>query len=85
LIILDLNLPKKDGLSVLKIIKANPELKVLPVIIMSTSANPDDIQKCYKEYANCYIRKPSDIQEFFKIIRNLKSYWLDTVILPSLD
>lgn len=85
LIILDLNLPKKDGFSVLKTIKSNQELKMLPVIVLTTSTNPDDIHRCYSEYANCYIKKPSDLQEFLKIIRNIKALWLDTAILPSLN
>ena len=85
LILLDLNLPKKDGFSVLKTIKSNQELKMLPVIVLTTSTNPDDIHRCYSEYANCYIKKPSDLQEFLKIIRNIKALWLDTAILPSLN
>ncbi|MFT7156416.1 MAG: chemotaxis family two-component system response regulator Rcp1 [Parvicella sp.] len=83
IVILDLNLPKKNGFSVLKFIKSSPVLKELPVIVLTTSTNPDDIRKCYAGHANCYIKKPSDLQGFLEIIGNVKTYWLDTVILPS--
>lgn len=84
LIILDLNLPKKNGFSVLSVIKSHPDLKAVPVIILTTSKSKIDIVKSYSNHANSYIQKPSELSEFFEVIRSIKSYWINTVLLPNL-
>lgn len=84
LIILDLNLPKKTGFDVLDSIKKDPTLRSVPVIILTTSGNKSDIVKSYNGYANSYIRKPSEIDEFFEAMKCVKRYWVNTVQLPTL-
>ena len=83
LIILDLNLPKKHGLEILKEIKEDNNLKRIPVIILTTSTAENDIIKSYNLYASCYIHKPFDFNEFTDTIKSLKSFWLKFVKLPS--
>ncbi len=83
LILLDLNLPRKDGRELLAEIKSMPELKKIPVIVLSTSNSDKDIHRAYELHANCYICKPMDFKVFVKIMRNIKRFWLDTVILAS--
>ena len=83
LIILDLNLPRKDGREVLTEIKSSEELKRIPVIIMTSSTSAEDVNKAYGEHANCYIAKPVDLDEFARIVRTLEEFWFKTVILPS--
>jgi CheY-like chemotaxis protein len=83
LILLDLNLPKKDGREVLAEIKKDPELKYIPVIILSTSKSENDIHKTYELKANCYISKPVELGSFFNIISELNNFWLKTVKLPE--
>jgi CheY-like chemotaxis protein len=78
-ILLDLNMPKKDGRECLKEIKTNPMLKKIPVIIYSTSSNPDDIAYAYENGASSYITKPYSYQELVKIMEVFKLYWFDTV------
>ncbi|MEW5820805.1 MAG: response regulator [Cyanobacteriota bacterium] len=82
LILLDLNMPRKDGREVLAEIKADPELKRIPVIILTTSKSEDDIFITYDHCANCYITKPNDIEEFFKTITTIENFWLELVKLP---
>lgn len=82
LILLDLNLPKKDGREVLEIIKTDKELRSIPVIILTTSKNDKDIQAAYDAHANCYIAKPVDFEEFLEIVRYIVDYWLKLVKLP---
>ena len=82
LILLDLNLPKKNGREVLTEIKNDSLLKRIPVIIMTTSIADADIQKAYSLNANCYIAKPMDLDEFLRIIRSIEEFWLRTVTLP---
>lgn len=82
LILLDLNLPKKSGVEVLEEIKTDPKLKLIPVVILSTSAAPDDIIKSYSLHANCYITKPVDFVEFTKVVRLIEEFWLAVVRLP---
>lgn len=84
IIILDLNLPKKDGFEVLKIIKSHPHLKAVPVIILSTSTKTGDVRKSYGGYANCYIRKPSDLNDFLDVMTCIKEFWIRTALLPTL-
>jgi CheY-like chemotaxis protein len=83
LIILDLNLPKKDGREVLAELKTNEELKRIPVIILTSSTSAEDVSKAYGEHANCYIAKPVDLDEFARIIKTIEEFWFRTVILPS--
>jgi len=82
LIILDLNLPRKSGLSVLKEIKADELLKEIPVVVLSTSNMERDVQASYQHYANCYIIKPSDVSVFFDIIKQMMRFWFSVAALP---
>lgn len=82
LILLDLHLPKKSGIEVLAEIKTDPNLKLIPVVILSTSASPEDILKSYSLHANCYITKPVDFLQFTKVVRLIEEFWLAVVKLP---
>jgi chemotaxis family two-component system response regulator Rcp1 len=82
LILLDLNLPKKDGREVLEEIKASPGLKSIPVVILTTSASGADILQSYQQHANCYITKPVDLDGFLKVVRSIDGFWLSVVRLP---
>jgi CheY-like chemotaxis protein len=83
LILLDLNLPRKDGREVLEEIKNDDLLKNIPVIVLSTSKNESDILKCYELKVNCYISKPVELESFIEIIKSIEKYWLHTVKLPG--
>ncbi len=83
LILLDLNLPKKDGREVLAEIKADPSLKHIPIIVLTTSRNEEDIFKSYDLHVNCYISKSRNLSELFKIVRGIEEFWLETATLPS--
>lgn len=85
IIILDLNLPKKDGREVLEEIKKDPGLKSIPVVILSTSDDEKDVLKAYKNHANCYITKPVDLDQFIKVVKSFQSFWLSIVKLPKKD
>jgi chemotaxis family two-component system response regulator Rcp1 len=82
LILLDLNLPKKDGREVLAEIKADPLLKHIPVVVLTTSRNEEDILKSYDLHVNCYIAKSRNLNQLFKIIRGIEEFWLETATLP---
>lgn len=82
LVILDLNLPKKSGQEVLARIKADPGLKMIPVVVLSTSRSADDIRKCYADHTNCYICKPLNFEEFIGVVREIENFWLNIVQLP---
>jgi two-component system, chemotaxis family, response regulator Rcp1 len=82
LILLDLNLPKKDGREVLKEIKESPTLKSIPVVILTTSASEGDILRSYRLHANCYITKPVSLDGFLKVVNSIDSFWLSVVKLP---
>jgi CheY-like chemotaxis protein len=82
LILLDLNLPKKDGREVLAELKESPTLKCIPVVILTTSASEADIQGSYQRHANCYITKPVDLEGFLKVVRSIDNFWLSVVKLP---
>jgi two-component system, chemotaxis family, response regulator Rcp1 len=82
LILLDLNLPKKDGREVLGEIKESPELKSIPVVILTTSASEADILRSYRLHANCYITKPVGLAGFLEVIKSIDSFWLSVVKLP---
>jgi len=83
IILLDLNLPGTDGRGVLQIIKADPDLMKIPVIVLTTSDAEQDIEKCYEAGANSYVKKPVDLEGFIKAIARLTEYWLDVSILPK--
>lgn len=82
LIVLDLNLPKKDGREVLEEIKTDSQLKRIPVIILTTSSNEDDIHQSYELNANCYITKSRNLSQLFAIVKRIEEFWLATVTLP---
>ncbi|HUS29097.1 MAG TPA: response regulator [Kofleriaceae bacterium] len=83
LILLDLNLPRKDGREVLAEIKNHPELKTIPVVVLTTSSAEADILKSYNLYANCYITKPVDLDQFVQVIKSIDDFWLTVVRLPT--
>ncbi len=82
LILLDLNMPRKDGREVLREIKTLPELRHIPVVVLTTSFLESDVENCYRWGANSFIRKPIDFQDLSNMCANLKCYWLNTVELP---
>jgi CheY-like chemotaxis protein len=82
LILLDLNLPKKDGREVLADIKSDVNLKRIPVVILTTSQAEEDILKTYDLHANCYITKPVDLEQFMKVVKSIEDFWLTMVKLP---
>jgi CheY-like chemotaxis protein len=82
-ILLDLNLPKKDGREVLKEIKESPTLKTIPVVILTTSASDADVLHSYLLHANCYITKPVDLEGFLTVVKSIDSFWLSVVKLPG--
>lgn len=82
LILLDLNLPRKDGREVLATLKADPALKHIPVVVLTTSSAEVDILKSYQLHANCYITKPVDLEQFVSVVRSIDEFWLTVVKLP---
>jgi two-component system, chemotaxis family, response regulator Rcp1 len=82
LILLDLNLPKKDGREVLKDIKNNALLEHIPVIVLSTSKNELDVLETYSHKANCYISKPVELDDFFFIVSKIEAFWLSDIKFP---
>ena len=82
LIVLDLNLPKKDGFEVLKEVREHPTLSRVPVIILSSSQADRDVLKSYDLHANCFISKPADVDEFLAVVRSTGEFWLNLVKLP---
>ncbi len=82
LILLDLNLPKKDGREVLEEIKSDPELRRIPVVILTTSKAEEDIFRTYDHHANCYIPKPVDFTKFMDVVKTIENFWLTIVALP---
>lgn len=83
LILLDLNLPRKDGRELLKDIKGDPALKVIPVVILTTSESEEDVLKSYELHANCYITKPVGFEQFIKVVHSIQSFWFSIVRLPT--
>lgn len=83
LILLDLNLPKKDGREVLAEIKEDPELRHIPVVVLTTSTAEQDILRTYDLHANCYISKPVDFEQFIEVVKSVGDFWFSVVILPS--
>lgn len=84
LILLDLNLPRWDGKSLLKEIKSNNILKKIPVVVLTTSQAERDVIDCYNLHANCYIVKSLDIDQYFKKIKGIETFWFDTALLPGM-
>lgn len=84
LVLLDLNLPKWDGREVLKEIKTDPELKRIPVVVLTTSNAEQDILHSYDLHANCFINKPVDFDNFFDIVQKIEDFWLTITILPTM-
>ena len=85
LIILDLNLPKKDGREVLGEIKSDDSLKQIPIVILTTSEAEEDIIKSYELHANCYITKPVNMEQFIKVVKSVGDFWFSIVMLPPGD
>ncbi len=83
LVLLDLNLPKKDGRQVLAEIKNDQSLRRIPVVILTVSSAEEDILKTYNLHANCYITKPIDLDQFMKVVRSIEDFWLTIVKLPN--
>jgi len=83
LILLDLNLPKKDGREVLAEIKSDPDLKRIPVVILTISKAEEDVLKSYNLHANCFITKPLDLSQFVTVVKSIEDFWLTIVKLPS--
>ncbi len=83
LMILDLNLPKKSGFEVLRFVKRNETLKRIPVIVLSSSQNPEDVAKAYDLHANCYLTKPANFEAFIAVVQALEYFWVRIANLPS--
>ena len=83
IILLDLNLPKKDGREVLEEIKADKKLMRIPVVILTTSKAEEDVLRTYALHANCYVTKPVDLEQFIKVVKSIDNFWLAVVTLPN--
>jgi CheY-like chemotaxis protein len=83
LILLDLNLPKKDGREVLDEIKSDENLRRIPVVVLTISKSEEDVFKSYDLHANCYITKPVDLDQFLKVVKSIEDFWLTIVKLPE--
>ena len=83
LILLDLNLPRKDGREVLAEIKADEDLKRIPVVILTTSKSEEDVLKVYNLHANCYVTKPLDLDQFIRVVQAIEDFWFTVVRLPE--
>ncbi len=83
LILLDLNLPRKDGREVLDELKRDPDLKVIPVVVLTTSRSEQDVLRSYQLHANCYITKPVDFTKFMEVVKAIENFWLSIVTLPK--
>ncbi|HXO18938.1 MAG TPA: response regulator [Thermoanaerobaculia bacterium] len=82
IILLDLNLPGTDGREVLEVVKGDESLKLIPVVVLTTSSDERDVKACYRAGANSYIQKPVNLDGFLKAIEHLNGYWFEVVILP---
>lgn len=83
LLILDLNMPRKDGRQVLADIKADPALRRIPVLVLTTSSSPEDIREAYDQHANAYIQKPVGYQDFLEVAGAIRDFWLTAATLPG--
>ena len=82
LVLLDLNLPKKDGREVLAEIKGDPSLRKIPVVVLTTSKAEEDVARAYDLNCNCYITKPVDLDQFIKVVQSIDDFWLHVAVLP---
>lgn len=82
IILLDLNLPKKDGREVLEEIKNDESLKIIPVVVLTTSRDEQDIVRSYNLHANCYVTKPVDLGQFLEVVKTIEDFWFTIVVLP---
>ncbi len=82
LVLLDLNLPRKDGRDVLAELKADAHLKRIPVVVLTTSRTEEDVLKCYNLHANCYVVKPLDVNQFMHVIKAIQMFWMTIAVLP---
>ena len=82
LVLLDLNIPRKDGRQVLAEIKADPDLRRIPVVVLTTSQAEQDVMRSYDLHANCYVTKPVDLDRFIAVVRSIEEYWCSVVTLP---
>jgi len=82
LMLLDVNLPRMDGKTVLSDIKNDPALAAIPVIVMTTSTDPTEIENLYRLHANAFVPKPMDLNTFFDVIKNIETFWIHTAVLP---
>lgn len=85
LILLDLNMPRMDGLEFLDRIRADPVLRPIPVVMLTTSKRPEDVNACYHRHVNSYLVKPVDLDHFFAMIRSLVDFWFEKAVLPSTE
>jgi CheY-like chemotaxis protein len=85
IILLDLNLPRKDGREVLAEIKADPSLRRIPIVVLTTSSAEEDVIKTYDLHVNCYITKPVDMEQFVSVVKAIDSFWFEVVRLPVSD
>ena len=83
LILLDLNLPRKDGREVLAEVKSDPALRTIPVVVLTTSHADEDVIRAYNLHANCYITKPVDFNQFMKVVQQIDDFWVNLVTLPK--
>jgi CheY-like chemotaxis protein len=83
LILLDLNLPRKSGREVLAEIKGDEQLRMIPVVVLTTSADEQDIARAYSNHANCYLTKPVDLDQFLRVVHSIENFWLTLVKLPA--
>jgi CheY-like chemotaxis protein len=83
LVLLDINLPRKDGHQVLAELKTDADLCTIPVVVLTTSQSAEEVLRVYRSHANCFITKPVDLEAFFGVVRAIESFWLNVVRLPS--
>lgn len=83
IILLDINMPRMNGLELLELIRNHPVLKMLPVIILTTSTSDEDVSRAYANFCNCYIVKPMGLEDFIQVITRIEDFWLEIVRLPS--
>jgi two-component system, chemotaxis family, response regulator Rcp1 len=83
IVLLDLNLPRKDGREVLAEVKADPRLKIIPIVVLTSSKSDEDILRSYGLHANCYITKPVDFSRFKEVVKAIESFWFTIVTLPQ--
>ncbi|MGA2506445.1 MAG: response regulator [Chitinispirillaceae bacterium] len=83
LVLLDLNLPRKDGREVLEELKGDPDLRSIPVVVLTTSKDEQDVLRSYQLHANCYITKPVNFDRFLEVVQSIEHFWLSVVVMPE--